>query len=210
MTSHAVPGIRPVFAHGRGSNTLLGLAGVLAPMKGHVELFGERTKAPLHRRARRGLALVPEQRSIFRRITAEANLKLGLGPVEDALGFAPVGETWNENFLELEGSAPTSWRDLITGKTVPSATERLALSAVLSDFPFAVLRKAAALCLAILEFRSDRSFGRPNGWRGNYQNVRDRHARFDGSVTNCRYQRRDSLGRAPGVVIVHRLEIVRA
>ena len=58
-------------------------------MKGHVELFGERTKAPLHRRARRGLALVPEQRSIFRRITAEANLKLGLGPVDDALGFAP-------------------------------------------------------------------------------------------------------------------------
>jgi len=77
-------------ANGVGkTTTLLGLAGVLAPMKGHVELFGEKTKAPLHRRARRGLALVPEQRSIFRRITAEANLKLGLAPVEDALVFAP-------------------------------------------------------------------------------------------------------------------------
>jgi branched-chain amino acid transport system ATP-binding protein len=77
-------------ANGVGkTTTLLGLAGVLVPMKGHVELFGERTKAPLHRRARRGLALVPEQRSIFRRITAAANLKLGLGPVDDAIAFAP-------------------------------------------------------------------------------------------------------------------------
>jgi branched-chain amino acid transport system ATP-binding protein len=77
-------------ANGAGkTTTLLGLAGVLAPMNGHVEMFGERTKAPLHRRARLGLALVPEQRSIFRRITAEANLKLGLGPVEEAIAFAP-------------------------------------------------------------------------------------------------------------------------
>src|SRR5436190_15681799 len=60
-------------ANGAGKTTaLLGLSGVLPPMDGHVELYGKPTTAPLHRRARAGLALVPEQRSIFRRITAGA------------------------------------------------------------------------------------------------------------------------------------------
>ena len=80
----------------------------------------------------------------FERISGEERLLVVVPRLTCALGFAPVGETWNENFLEREKGGPPSWRDLLTGKIVPWATERLALSAVFSDLPFAVLREAGS------------------------------------------------------------------
>src|SRR3954447_24299168 len=46
------------------TTTLKTLAGELAPLAGEVLVEGHRSKAPLHRRARRGLALVTEERSV--------------------------------------------------------------------------------------------------------------------------------------------------
>lgn len=65
-------------ANGVGkTTTLMLLAGELEPMAGVVHLHGKRTHAPLHRRARNGLALATEDRSIIRSLSARENLRLG-------------------------------------------------------------------------------------------------------------------------------------
>lgn len=71
------------------STTLLTLAGVLRPQSGEVLLDGRPTRAPLFKRARRGVALVTEERSVFASLTAAANLRLGRGSVEEALRLFP-------------------------------------------------------------------------------------------------------------------------
>lgn len=60
------------------TTTLLTAAGILAPLGGSVQVLGApvRGRQP-HRVARRGLAYVPEDRSLFFGLTARENLKLG-------------------------------------------------------------------------------------------------------------------------------------
>ena len=65
-------------ANGAGkSTTLLALAGELKPLAGEVQWHGERIDQPLHRRAARGTALVPEERSAVRSLSVADNLRLG-------------------------------------------------------------------------------------------------------------------------------------
>ena len=65
-------------ANGAGkSTTLLALAGELKPLAGEVRWHGERIDQPLHRRAARGTALVPEERSAVRSLSVADNLRLG-------------------------------------------------------------------------------------------------------------------------------------
>lgn len=71
------------------STTLLTIAGVVTPMSGQILMNGERLRGPLHRRARSGLALITEGRSVFRGLTVEANLRLGRGPTERAVETFP-------------------------------------------------------------------------------------------------------------------------
>src|SRR5204863_1757321 len=72
-------------ANGAGkTTTILALAGVL-PSKGTVSFEGRALTGPLHRRARRGIALIPEGRSVFMGLSTERNLQLGAGPADDAL-----------------------------------------------------------------------------------------------------------------------------
>jgi branched-chain amino acid transport system ATP-binding protein len=65
-------------ANGAGKSTLLNaIAGVLGVMAGTVRLRGEDvTRQPAHVRARKGLALVPQDRGIVRRLTVAENLRL--------------------------------------------------------------------------------------------------------------------------------------
>jgi branched-chain amino acid transport system ATP-binding protein len=65
-------------ANGAGKTTLLkALSGIL-PFRGSLHYDGaDMTHAPAHERARRGLALVPEGRGIFARMTVIENLHLG-------------------------------------------------------------------------------------------------------------------------------------
>lgn len=69
------------------STTLLTLAGVLAPIAGHAEVLGRPVAGGRpHRVARRGLALVPDDRAIFFGLTGHENLRLGpAGRTKDAL-----------------------------------------------------------------------------------------------------------------------------
>lgn len=59
------------------TTTLLALSGDMAPLGGVVRLFGRPVKTPLHRRARRGLAFVTEERSVFMQMTVAENLRVG-------------------------------------------------------------------------------------------------------------------------------------
>ncbi|MFZ0043676.1 MAG: ATP-binding cassette domain-containing protein [Solirubrobacteraceae bacterium] len=77
-------------ANGAGkTTTLLTLAGELAPLGGEVLMDGERTTAPLHRRARKGLAFVTEERSIFPKLTTRQNLAVARADVDQATALFP-------------------------------------------------------------------------------------------------------------------------
>jgi len=93
-------GVRPgevvglIGANGAGkTTTLMTLAGAIPAIAGEVRFDGVPTTAPLHERARKGFAFVPEQRAIFRRLDVASNLRLGIGSVADALSIAPELET---------------------------------------------------------------------------------------------------------------------
>ena len=66
-------------ANGAGKTTTLNaIAGVLPIASGDIHYKGERINpVPAHRRLRAGIALVPEGRGIFTRLTVEENLRMG-------------------------------------------------------------------------------------------------------------------------------------
>jgi branched-chain amino acid transport system ATP-binding protein len=77
-------------ANGAGkTTTLLALSGELPALSGEVLMDGTPTKAPLHKRARAGLNLVTEERSVFKGLTARDNLVVGRVRSEDALELFP-------------------------------------------------------------------------------------------------------------------------
>ncbi|HEX6591049.1 MAG TPA: ABC transporter ATP-binding protein, partial [Moraxellaceae bacterium] len=66
-------------ANGAGKTTTLNtLGGLLTPASGSVHYDGQDLlRIPAHDRVRRGLALVPEGRGIFARLTVTENLQMG-------------------------------------------------------------------------------------------------------------------------------------
>ncbi len=61
------------------TTTLLTISGLLRPVEGTVEVLGQNTAAETpYRTARRGLAHVAEDRSLFFELTVQENIKLGL------------------------------------------------------------------------------------------------------------------------------------
>jgi branched-chain amino acid transport system ATP-binding protein len=70
------------------TTTLLTLAGELPAISGDVMFRGVATKAPLFKRARRGMGFVTEERSVFMALTAEENLRIaGVAPADAAAVF---------------------------------------------------------------------------------------------------------------------------
>lgn len=64
-------------ANGAGKTTsLLTLSGELPAMGGHMEVLGQPAGTPLHRLARRGLALVTERRAVLMSLTVAENLRV--------------------------------------------------------------------------------------------------------------------------------------
>ena len=59
------------------TTTMLTLAGELVPTSGEVFWRGEPTTSPLHQRAKDGLALITEERSVFMNLTVAENLRVG-------------------------------------------------------------------------------------------------------------------------------------
>jgi branched-chain amino acid transport system ATP-binding protein len=71
------------------TTTLLALAGFLSPGAGEVRLGGEPAPRAAQARARRGLALMSDDRAVFPSLTVAQNLRLGRGPAEAALRLFP-------------------------------------------------------------------------------------------------------------------------
>ncbi|MET8167247.1 ABC transporter ATP-binding protein [Streptomyces sp. NPDC005329] len=70
------------------TTTLRALSGGLPPMHGEARWLGEPSRAPLHRRARQGLAYVGE-RAVFTRLDTADNLRVGRVTTEQALELFP-------------------------------------------------------------------------------------------------------------------------
>jgi ABC-type branched-subunit amino acid transport system ATPase component len=77
-------------ANGAGkSTTLLGLAGVLRARGGEVVIKSERSRAPLHRRAKAGLGFVTETRSVFMNMTTLDNIRVAGVPPARVFALFP-------------------------------------------------------------------------------------------------------------------------
>lgn len=71
------------------TTTLLTLSGELPAIAGEIVFRGRPTKAPLYRRARRGMGFVTEERSVFMGLTAEENLRVAGVPRAEACALFP-------------------------------------------------------------------------------------------------------------------------
>ena len=69
--------------NGAGKTTaLLTMAGALSPLRGEVSFLGTTDRASLAGRARRGLGLMTDDRSVFFSLTVRENLRLARGDTE--------------------------------------------------------------------------------------------------------------------------------
>ena len=77
-------------SNGAGKTTALKtLAGLLQPVAGKIHYAGKPVnKIPAHQRVRDGLALVPEGRGVFARLSVEENLQMGAYARNDAAQIA--------------------------------------------------------------------------------------------------------------------------
>jgi ABC-type branched-subunit amino acid transport system ATPase component len=92
LNLHVEPGevVALLGANGAGkTTTLLTLAGVVPQIAGQVELFGEVTKSPLHKRASLGVSLVLEDRSLFMDLSVAENLRVGRCDIAKAVELFP-------------------------------------------------------------------------------------------------------------------------
>jgi len=123
-------------ANGAGkTTTLLATVGLLPRTAGTVRWLGTPTSAPLHRLARKGLAFVPEERSIVSGLTVRDNLRLGRGSVPAAL----------RHFPELEGLL-----DRRAGLCSGGEQQMLSLGRALAGSPRVLLVDELSLGLAPL------------------------------------------------------------
>lgn len=77
--------------NGAGKTTaLLTIAGDLRPLAGTLEIAGRPATDPLFRRAQRGLALVTDDRAVFRELTVAENLRLSDGDPNEAVRIFPA------------------------------------------------------------------------------------------------------------------------
>jgi branched-chain amino acid transport system ATP-binding protein len=89
---HVEPGevVALLGANGAGkTTTLLTLAGELRPMGGQARVLEATPGTPLHRRARRGMAFVTEERSVFMGLTTRQNIALAGCDVDRVCGVFP-------------------------------------------------------------------------------------------------------------------------
>jgi branched-chain amino acid transport system ATP-binding protein len=89
---HVDPGevVALIGPNGAGkTTTLLTLSGELPAISGEVVFGGRPTRAPLFRRARRGMGFVTEERSVFMGLTAEQNLRVAGVVPADACDLFP-------------------------------------------------------------------------------------------------------------------------
>src|ERR1700722_3525263 len=96
LNIHVEPGevVALLGPNGAGkTTTLLTLSGELPALAGDVLWEGAPAVNALHRRARQGLSLVTEERSVFMRLSTRDNLRLAGVPVDRVLTLFPELES---------------------------------------------------------------------------------------------------------------------
>ena len=120
--------------NGVGKTTLLrSIMGIQAIDRGGIQLDGRQLgRLPAHARARAGLALVPQGRQIFPKLTVEENLRVGLQARSD--GRRRVPEEIYETFPILKDFARRRGGDLSGGQQ-----QQLAIGRALAGDPSVLL-----------------------------------------------------------------------
>lgn len=126
-------------ANGAGkTTTLLALSGAVKTLAGKISVMGRLENRSFYKRARDGVALLPEQRAIFKGLTVKENLLLGRGDISHALALFP----------ELERRL-----DVRAGLISGGEQQMLALGRVLVAKPRVLLADELSLGLAPLIVR---------------------------------------------------------
>jgi branched-chain amino acid transport system ATP-binding protein len=135
------------------TTTLLALAGELRPMAGSVRLWGNGAPGALHTRARQGLRLITEDRSVFMGLTVHDNLRLGHRNIAPCLEMFPELEPLLRRKVGLLSGGEQQMLTLaraLTGDTRLLLVDELSLGLA----PLVVVRLLAAVRAA-----ADRGMG---------------------------------------------------
>ncbi len=95
VSLHVDPGeiVAILGPNGAGKSTLLKvIGGELKPQRGRVLWQMQPARGPLHARVKRGLAYVPEDRSVIMGLSLRDNLRLGRGTIKRAIELFPALE----------------------------------------------------------------------------------------------------------------------
>lgn len=154
-------------ANGAGKSSTLGaLGGLLKPVSGSLRYAGEDLLAlPAHGRVSRGLALVPEGRGIFPRLTVLENLQMGAYSRHDRAGIQAdlarmlvMFPRLQERRLQLAGTLSGGEQQMVAIARALMSRPRLllldepsmGLAPILIEQIFAIIRQIVAEGTAVL------------------------------------------------------------
>jgi sulfate-transporting ATPase len=88
--------------NGAGKTTTIStLSGELRALGGEVRFLGERTEAPVHMRARKGLGVVSQERAVLMDLSARENLRVSRCDIDRAVALFPELEQHLERRVGL-------------------------------------------------------------------------------------------------------------
>jgi branched-chain amino acid transport system ATP-binding protein len=156
---HAGEVVALIGPNGAGkTTTLLTMVGELAPLAGEVHWLGEPIHESLHRRARRGIAFLPEEKSLVMGLSVRNNLRLASASEETVLSLFPeLGPLMDRRAGLLSGGEQQM---LSLGRALARSPKAvivdelsLGLAPLVADRLVVALRAAAAsgVCVLVVE-----------------------------------------------------------